>query len=445
MGAAVKRLTELVDTKNPFQIPWSDLLPMQIEAANERLNERIGSIRLLANRAETGRVKSVSQLADLVPLLFAHTSYKSYPESWFTEGKWDRMGRWLDTLTSSRVRGVDTQDIKDVDDWITRISGAGHYLSCSSGTTGKCSIIPANMTDRDFVKRSMLVGFTWATGIEPHRQFQSFGLTPVPRSFRANDAAGCIADAFAAKDTPFPGEPITVGRVSAMVALRRSIAEGTARPADIASFEATSARREKALEEGLNSTAEAIVATRGKKLLIRGMVATMFRISELVRGLGYGTKDFDPGNAFISAGGLKGAKLPADYREQILATFNVGPKHIYQFYSMQELNTTMPRCIAGRYHVPPWLMLILLDQTGDELIPPGEGEIEGRAGFFDLSLDGRWCGIITGDKVRVDYGKCSCGHHGPSVHSEIVRYSDLPGGDKISCAGTIDAYIRGAT
>jgi hypothetical protein len=79
------------------------------------------------------------------------------------------------------------------------------------------------------------------------------------------------------------------------------------------------------------------------------------------------------------------------------------------------------------------------------LIEPGKDEIEGRAAFFDLALDGRWCGLISGDKVRVDYGQCACGHQGPTVHDEIVRYSDLAGGDKISCAGTIDAYIRGVS
>ena len=67
-----------------------------------------------------------------------------------------------------------------------------------------------------------------------------------------------------------------------------------------------------------------------------------------------------------------------------------------------------------------------------------------RAAFLDLSLDGRWGGVISGDRVTVDFGKCDCGHQGPTVGSEIVRYADLEGGDKITCAGTIDAYVRGA-
>ena len=251
-------------------------------------------------------------------------------------------------------------------------------------------------------------------------------------------------DAFAFADRQFPTEPITVGQVSRMVALRRSIADGAARPAEITAFEATSTAREKALEEGLRSTAEAIASSRGEKLIVQGLVPTMFRISEMVREMGYSAKDFHPENALMTGGGLKGTKLPLDYRDRIFDTFNVRPDRSFQFYSMQEINTTMPRCKADRYHVAPWLMLLVLDETGDQLIPPAADEIEGRAAFLDLSLDGRWCGIITGDKVRAQYGKCPCGHEGPTIANEIVRYADLPGGDKISCAGTIDAYIRGA-
>jgi len=62
---------------------------------------------------------------------------------------------------------------------------------------------------------------------------------------------------------------------------------------------------------------------------------------------------------------------------------------------------------------------------------------------MDLSIEGRWGGIISGDKVSVSFAKCACGHQGPTVGREILRFSDLPDGDKISCAGSIDAYVRG--
>ncbi|MFT4027569.1 MAG: hypothetical protein QM676_12315, partial [Novosphingobium sp.] len=77
------------------------------------------------------------------------------------------------------------------------------------------------------------------------------------------------------------------------------------------------------------------------------------------------------------------------------------------------------------------------------LLPVGEGKVEGRAAFFDLSMDGRWGGVISGDKIEIDYTPCACGARSPSISDTIARYADLSGDDKIGCAGTVDAYVRG--
>src|ERR1019366_3604051 len=104
-----------------------------------------------------------------------------------------------------------------------------------------------------------------------------------------------------------------------------------------------------------------------------------------------------------------------------------------------------PRCSAGRYHMAPWVVLLLLDESGENLIEPCfDGEVEGRAAFFDMSMDGRWGGVISGDKIRATWGRCDCGRASPSVADDIQRYADLASGDKIACSGTIDAYVRGA-
>jgi hypothetical protein len=110
---------------------------------------------------------------------------------------------------------------------------------------------------------------------------------------------------------------------------------------------------------------------------------------------------------------------------------------------MQELQSGMPRCQKGnRYHLPPWVVPLLLNKEGDALVPIN-GETEGRAAFFDLSLGGRWGGVISGDKISIDFSPCACGATGPSIRDNIVRYADLEGDDKIGCAGTVDAYVRG--
>jgi hypothetical protein len=102
-----------------------------------------------------------------------------------------------------------------------------------------------------------------------------------------------------------------------------------------------------------------------------------------------------------------------------------------------------------RYHCPPGLIMLLLDQPGELLIAPPVGTagvVEGRFAFLDLLYEGRWGGLISGDKVQVDFSeRCLCGRHGPTILDNIVRYTQVTGGDDhIGCAGTIDAYVRGA-
>src|SRR4029450_3469344 len=98
----------------------------------------------------------------------------------------------------------------------------------------------------------------------------------------------------------------------------------------------------------------------------------------------------------------------------IYETFNIAPARHFQAYGMQEINTTMPRCAEGRrYHIPPWLVPLILDQEGETLLPHDGGVVEGRAAFFDLALDGRWGGVISGEKITVDFQPCVCASVSP--------------------------------
>jgi hypothetical protein len=447
-GAAVERLTNLATASDRFDIPVKELLPTQLEAVDELLRDRMDKIRLLRHRAQSACINSVRGQADIIPLLFAHTAYKSYPETWLTERKWDRLGKWLETVSTHPVANVDTTAVCDIDDWIARLNAAGHFVSCTSGTTGKSAMLNASVADLAWTRRDAVSSFSWGSGVVPAKDRRIFGLAPVANTPRNLASREALAAAYAVPGSArfsYPIPPITIGQITGMVALRKRIAEGIAKPAEITAYEETSAARQKAIDQAVGISAEAIVEARGEKLLLQGMWASLYRIAEAVRALGYSGADFHPDNAMYVGGGLKGAVLPPNYREYVFETFHLSPTRVNRMYGMQEIITAMPRCRAGRYHVAPWLICLVLDQAGEMLIPAASGEIEGRAAFFDLALDGRWGGVISGDKIAVDYGKCACGNRSPSIRDDVTRYSELPGGDKISCSGTIDAYVRGVS
>lgn len=445
MEAAVQRLTNLVQAGDRYAIPYADLRAAQIAAADARFQDRKRKIKLLAHRAQEASLAAVTGLPDLVPLLFAHTAYKSYPETWLAERKWDRMGKWLETISTHKVENVATAGIAGIDDWIERLGEAGHFVSCTSGTSGKSAMLNASQADMDWTEVETVASFSWGSGVIPAQDRVMFGVTAVASVPKNLCVRAALQGAFGdpqAEIFNYPVPPITIGQITGMVALRKAIAEGTAKPADIARYEEISAARQAAMDNAIGITAQALIDARKRKLFLTGMWASLYKIAEAVRAAGYGGADFHPENALYAGGGLKGAVLPGNYREYIFETFALTRARSYQMYGMQEINSSMPRCPAGRYHIPPWVIALVLDQDGEKLLP-ASGEVEGRAAFFDLALDGRWGGVISGDKIQLDYGKCACGNHGPSIRDNIARFADLPGGDKISCSGTIDAYVRG--
>ncbi|HTV96018.1 MAG TPA: hypothetical protein VME42_08435, partial [Steroidobacteraceae bacterium] len=436
LTSEVDRLVRLVDSQNPFDMPFSEVLPRQLAAVNERFKDRIGKIKLLQNRAQAGGIGEIGRMADIVPLLFAHTAYKSYPEAWLVEKKWDRLGRWLDTVSTDRVQPMDVEGIDGLDDWLQRLETQGHFVNCSSGTTGKCAMMNASAADLHMAGHSLIQGHAWATGIAPRRDRRLISLATVAATPRNLASRSIMRQAYNAPDVePFapPGPPVTVGSITEMVVLRRKIADGTAKPAEIACYEQKALERERAMEKSLELVAEALIESRARKLYVSGLFGPMYKVAERVRARGYCGADFSPENTGWIGGGLKRERLPSNYREYVFETLNLSPERMGHGYGMQELNTNAMRCKAGRYHMAPWVVLLLLDESGEHLIEPASGahpasgEHEGRAAFFDLSLEGRWGGLISGDKIRATWETCACGHRSPSIHENILRYADTAG------------------
>ncbi|MBW2418350.1 MAG: hypothetical protein JRH19_07375, partial [Deltaproteobacteria bacterium] len=77
-----------------FQLPLDELESIHLEGARrrfEQLHDRVPALRKLA--AEQG-IARIGSLDDVVPLLFPHTVYKSYPLSYLEKGRYDKLTRW---------------------------------------------------------------------------------------------------------------------------------------------------------------------------------------------------------------------------------------------------------------------------------------------------------------------------------------------------------------
>src|SRR6516225_6204274 len=118
--------------------------------------QRRAQVPVLAQRADDEGITELRHLEDAVPLLFPHTTYKSYPETLISRGMWSQLNRWLDSLSVHRV-DVDMDGVEDVDSWIGQLEQAGHLVTGSSGTSGKASFLNKSLADR----KASLDDFIW--------------------------------------------------------------------------------------------------------------------------------------------------------------------------------------------------------------------------------------------------------------------------------------------
>ena len=124
-------------------IPRDELENLQRQAMRARFQEHYQSIEILRKLAVRLGITGLEKFNDVVPLMFSHTAFKSYPAALIDEKRFDLMTAWLDKLTSYDLSGVDTTGCSGIDDWIDRLDEQTPLeVITSSGTTGTISILP---------------------------------------------------------------------------------------------------------------------------------------------------------------------------------------------------------------------------------------------------------------------------------------------------------------
>lgn len=449
--SALKQLLDLVWVDDPFAAAPADLLEVQLAATQERLEQRRRQIRVLDQRASDRGVGRIGTLDDIVPLLFSDATYKSYPESFLDQRRWDRLTTWFQTLSSDRLTGIDFAGIETIDQWLGALAGIGCYVNSSSGTSGKSSFLAMNQADMDVAGQLMLQAARWTSASlreAPPQSYATFVLGPSSGAYSGSLRSKIFAEAIAR-----PGDIHYISDVPQraqdgmdLAKLNRAIAAGTARPSEIQAFQEKSRARAGRVQADLALFLDTFLSRLDEPVAILGLSTVMYQIMEMAKARGHKSAKLHPDSFVSISGGKKGVDVPVDFNQQMIDYFGLSERIYTNPYGMTEMSGCCPT-IPGPagWALPPWIVPLVLEATDETLLNAGhpKGLVTGRFAFMDLLVEGRWGGLVTGDQVTIDFSPSEPGIRTPVIR-RVDRYKDLPGDDKATCAGTIDAYVRGA-
>jgi hypothetical protein len=449
--SALKQLLDLVHVEDPIAAAPANLLEVQLAAIQERLDQRRKQIRVLDQRATDRGVETVRNLDDVASLLFSDATYKSYPESFLDQKRWDRLTTWFQTLSSDPLGAADVKSVETLDDWFAALREIGIWVNSSSGTSGKSSFLSMNQTDMDvalkLMDEAMAIGSTNRRKAAPH-SFTVFVMGPASASY-----SGSIRSKMFAEWLGRPGDIHYISEVGQtaqegldLAKLNRAIAAGTAKPSEIQAVQEKGRERAVQIRADMERFTDKLLANLDKPIAILGLSSMFWQVMEIAKARGHARVPLHPGSVTAVSGGRKGTKLPDDYLDQLRDYFGMTDDIYTNPYGMTEMSGCCPSLRGGNaWAIPPWIVPIVLTETDETVLNPadGKGEATGRFAFFDLLVEGRWGALVTGDQVTIDFSPSEPGVNVPLIR-KVDRYKDLPGDDKATCAGTIDAYVRGA-
>jgi hypothetical protein len=432
------------------QLEPERLEALQLRALRMRFEELRDRIPVLNTLAGEQGVDGVGVVDDVVPILFQHSVYKSYPPSLLARNRFDQITRWLDRLTAYDLSAVDVDRCQTIDEWLDVLDAETELrVAHSSGTAGTMSFLPRSLDEWDRMYEAFRCGlfqFSDPRGERDHAGEYFNLIWPLYR--RGRSVITRLPD-MAIRHMLGSEERLHVlrqGRISSdSLYLAGRVRAATARgelhlleinPALVHRREQFE-REQHELREGLPRFIEETVdKLRGQRVWL---LATWNVLYEMARvGLEHGREGvFAPDSLVSTGGGAKGQTVPDDW-EDVVKRFT-GVDRIQHAYAMSEMTALNKLCEHDHYHIEPWVIPFVLDPEDGTLLPR-EGRQTGRFAFFDLLPDSYWGGFISGDEVTADWTPCRCGRTTAHVERRIERFSDKQGDDKITCAATDEAH-----
>ncbi|MFA5630570.1 MAG: hypothetical protein WC997_03570 [Porticoccaceae bacterium] len=438
---------------NMHSLPREELEALQLAALQYRLDSFYTSIAMVKKMADRQHFDGIEKLEDVVPMLFEHTMYKSYPPSLLENGRFDKLTFWLNKLTSHDLANLDTSGCEGITDWVKLLDDESPLkISHSSGTSGVMSFNPFSKDEYRLFGKTYPICFTQEFG-DPPATADTFipkmhVVSPSHRHggnafVRGTDMfAEFIAGGEERVHTLYPGRLDSdvlylAARIRA-AKVRGDLSSLKISPALLArqkDFEKEQASMAQDMERFFNDVTTDLAGERVFVLTTWNMIYELAKtgLSRGIRGV------FSPQSVVVSGGGAKGLVRPDDWHEPVCEF--TGVQRLKGGYGMSEICASNAMCSHGHYHIAPWLITYVLDPDTSECLPR-QGTVTGRAAFYDLLANSHWGGFITGDEITVHWdGDCPCGATSAYIEDNINRYSDKRGGDdKISCAATPEAH-----
>lgn len=131
------------DAWEAHQHPREEIEALQLSALQSRFAALKDKIPPLGALAAVQGITEMETLDSVVPLLFPHNIYKSYPENLVLEGDFRALTHWLSRLTTNDLSPLDGLGFETMDDWMDTFDAQTQIDIChSSGTSGKLSFYP---------------------------------------------------------------------------------------------------------------------------------------------------------------------------------------------------------------------------------------------------------------------------------------------------------------
>ncbi|MGV9775419.1 LuxE/PaaK family acyltransferase [Streptosporangium sp. NPDC003464] len=312
--------------------------------------------------------------------------FKSYDPAWLEDAPAE-LTRWLGSIFTERLTDLDLAT-GDINQWRAALKRHGVYVTFSSGTGGRPSLVPRDRPTLAALRACSGVRLPWTlrAGTYDFLQLVAPGLGLGIQSGAAGLAAGAVR----------------VHHLRAALFDLRSLTGGPGPPG-----------------APDHDAAADFLARSERPVLVFGTPA---EVSDLIDHLASAGRHVRllPGSQVVTGGGWKGrtAIRREELVEGVRDRLGVPPGRCVDTYSTSELNTVFLTCVNDRYHVPPCVEPVVVD---DLLVPVDGDDVVGRLAVLDpfaLSYPGS---VVTGDAVRLRRDPCGCGLAGPTLAAPIVR------------------------